>query len=183
MLIDFSNIQVQDKTFTRKGSTKEQMYHGFKFRKVVKEKNGEIEVTGKFFISDKVFTDLDLNNNCLMYFVSDGKVCLIVSNDESLDGTFLKSRKITTDGVVGVAKKGKLFKNEFLEADLVKAGIIDPSLENKNQYFTVEAVTELQNAPNYIVSVQTFVADITSDDESDEDEDEGTDVEEVDYEL
>lgn len=185
--MDFSNLKVVEKThkrFSAGGNT--QSYDNLRFKMKKNDENNQ----GRFFFSDKLFNELEMEDNCLQLLIApDKRVYLALISESKLDeegvevdGVFAKRRKMK-DG--SVTKKGKNFANIFLQEGLVDLNIISTDIL-VSQYLDVTKVEDVTSLPDYILGIYEVTAGTSNASASDEDEDdieEGTDEneEEVDF--
>jgi hypothetical protein len=123
-MLDFGNISVVEKTFTRTGGvSRKQAYNGIKFRRTASKKGGVEGIDTFFVVSNHLFEKLGLATNALTQIaLPDGSVGLIVVEDQDkLEpvAKFMRQSK-KTDGTF--QKKGKTINNDILRDALIAAG-------------------------------------------------------------
>lgn len=181
-MLEFGNLEIVEKTFTREGgATREQAYHGVKFRRYESEigkKTFEAENPGQtfvphvkeqFIVSNTVFEKFGLEDNALTQAKFGVKVFLLVVEDQDavkpeakiLRRSFNKADKTPLD-------KGKMFSNDFLSADLIEIGVLDKD-QHGNQYLSVKDVSaEVTGLPAHVKAVYEIGKDSTVDASKDE---------------
>lgn len=171
-MIQFGDLEVVEKTFTREGgAVRTQTYNGLKFRRYASKK-GEKEAleAGKtfapfidesFHISNAAYAQLDLENNALTQTITkDGQVILLAVEDQDEKGVKAKfMRRSFSKADNSPSKKGKMFSNEFLSAPLVANGVLDGTAHG-NQYIALQAV-EIAGLPAEVKGAYLLVKDTT----------------------
>jgi hypothetical protein len=170
-MLEFGNLEIVEKTFTREGSgPRGQAYDGIKFRRYTTNKKGaEGSIIESFVISNELWNKLNLDTYALTQAKADGKVLLIVLEDQDEvkpHAKFMRrSYKGTNREPLG---KGKTFNNDFLTDDLISIGVLDKET-HENQYLALEDVTEVYGAgrPAHVKGIYSVVQDTTVDKEQD----------------
>jgi len=161
-MIQFGNLNVVEKTFSRKDvAPRGQAYEGIKFRRYDSKKAGEESVQEVFVIADKAFEKLNLETLALAQANFDGKVFLLVVEDQDEVEPIAKfmRRSKKRDGTL--QKKGKMFNNTFLKDALIEAGILDGTTR-ENQYLSLSNVTaEVAGLPSHVSAVYQIEKDAT----------------------
>lgn len=154
--INFEALQSVEKANTKVGTPKGQSFD-VRFRKFFTKKGGDKPET-KFFISDKVWDELNLDSMALKQFNEKGesgkieRVFLgVVSNEE---GIILRK----TDKLKEGGKKGRNFKSTLLEDALIEAGVINSEVIGLNQRLQFVSVGENNGTKFYQVVVDTVQA-------------------------
>jgi hypothetical protein len=168
-MINFGDLEVVEKTFTREGgAVRTQSYNGIKFRRYDSNKGKkDAEAEGKefvpfveeqFIISNKAWADLNLETYALTQ--AKGGLLMVLEDQEEVKpvAKFLRT-SITKEGKP--QKKGKMFSNEFLVADLVETGAITAT-EKRNHYLKlVDVSAQVQGMPDHVKGVYQLVEDDT----------------------
>jgi hypothetical protein len=168
-MIKFGDLEVVEKTFTREGgAVRTQAYTGIKFRRYESEKGKKAaQEEGKefvpfmeeqFVISNKAWEQLGLEENALLQTKKGNQVILLSladSDNVKPAPKFLRRSFAKVDGAP--QKKGKMFSNEFLTADLVSAGVIDAT-KLGNQYIALQDVTsQVADLPSHVKGAYMLV--------------------------
>lgn len=170
MQINFGELELVEKTFTREGgAVRTQNYNGIKFRRYQSTKGKKAaEEAGiaftpfteeQFVISNKAWEALNLDENALAQVKHGSNVLLLVLEDQDQVKPHAKfcRKQINKDG--SASKKGKMFSNEFLAADLVAAGVLNAEGIG-NQFIGLEDVTSsIQGMPAHVKGVYKLVPD------------------------
>jgi|NOAtaT_7_FD_contig_41_5704649_length_931_multi_1_in_0_out_0_2 hypothetical protein len=160
-MLDFGNISVVEKTFTRTGGvSRKQAYNGIKFRRTASKKGGVEGIDTFFVVSNHLFEKLGLATNALTQIaLPDGSVGLIVVEDQDkLEpvAKFMRQSK-KTDGTF--QKKGKTINNDILRDALIAAGTLSADAMG-SQFLTLESVAA-SNVPAHVKGVYKIVVDAT----------------------
>lgn len=177
-MLEFGNLEIVEKTFTRENvSPRGQAYDGIKFRrfesskgrKAAEEAGEEFtpQIETQFIISNSAFEKLNLTEYAITEAKIDGKVLLLVVEDQdevAPVAKFLRQSYVKKTGEK--SKKGKMFSNPIMEEHLTQVGVL--SQDKGNQYLSLTPV-ELSGAPAvvkaaYEIGVDTSV-DASKDDE------------------
>lgn len=170
-MLQFGDLEVVEKTFTREGGTvRTQAYNGIKFRRYESEKGKKAAekegsaftpfIEEQFVISNKAWETLGLENNALTQVKNGNQVMLLVLEDQDEvkpHAKFLRRSFSKADGTP--QKKGRMFSNEFLSADLVAAGILKGE-ELGNQFLALEDITsQVAGLPAHVKAVYNITVD------------------------
>lgn len=136
--MNFNKLQSVDTTNDRKPRTgtgvRVQKYEGFKYTRGMRHDKDkkELGIEGKFFISNKQWAALNLDQYGLKQFTDSetGETVVAVVADENAT-MFKKSKKSPSN------KKSKSAKWTRLEAALNKLGVIDMNALDVNQFINV----------------------------------------------
>ena len=145
-MFNVSNLKAVEKANTKKAgvSTKTQNF-SLRFRKFDSKKSGE---QTKFYVSDKLWAELDLDNKGLKQFIDPENNSLVYL------GVVPSEQAKILKGKTGI--KGRNFKAVLLDAALSTAGLIDLNLKDKSQYLKLVNVGSEGDAVFYQI-----VADVT----------------------
>ncbi len=153
MNFNFSNLKAVSKANTKVGTPRGQNFD-VRFRRATTKKGGleEARIDTKFHISDKVWDALDLENKGAMQFVApSGEVLFITCPNE--DAVLLKRTNKLEEG----GSKGRNFKAEILEKDLISAGVLKAEVLG-NQFLKFEP-TSVEGLPEgytaFVIAVDT----------------------------
>lgn len=170
-MINFGELEIVEKTFTREsGAVRTQAYNGIKFRRYESTKGKKAaEEEGRefipfteeqFVISNKAWEQLGLEENALTQVKSGNSVMLLALADQDEVKPHAKFlRRSFSKASNEPQKKGKMFSNEFLSADLVAAGILDGE-KHGNQYLALTDVTsQIAGLPSHVKAVYSLSID------------------------
>lgn len=188
-MLEFGNLEVVERTFTRANvSPRGQAFDGIKFRrfestkgKKAAEKNG-IDFTPfietQFVISDKAYELMGLDENALTEAKSDGKVLLMVVEDQDKLKPVAKFLRQSYKEGGAKSKKGKFFSNPIMEEHLTEVGVL--GTEVGNQYLKLTPV-EVSGAPSHVKAVYQLEVDSSVDASADTNDDSQSEDSERDF--
>lgn len=152
MNLQFGSLKIVEKTFTREqGAVRGQAYDGIKFRRFESnkgkkdaEEQGETFtpiVQEQFVVSNKAFTTMNLDEYALLQAEFEGKVFLLVVEDQDQVEPAAKFLRASMSKDGKVLKKGKMFSNSFLSDSLIASGVLSKD-SMENQYLSITDVTK-----------------------------------------
>lgn len=180
-MLEFGKLEIVEKTFTREpGAVRGQAYEGIKFRryestkgKKAAEEVGEAWtpfIEEQFVISNKAFAQLNLEENALVQAKQGNQVFLLVVDDQEAVEPAAKFARRSTNKDGSLAKKGKMFSNEFLMNDLIAVGALNKDGKG-NQYLSITDVTkEVAGAPAVVHAIYLLDVDKSVDPTKDDEE-------------
>lgn len=180
-MLEFGKLEIVEKTFTREpGAVRGQAYEGIKFRryestkgKKAAEEAGEAWtpfIEEQFVISNKAFAQLNLEENALVQAKQGNQVFLLVVDDQEAVEPAAKFARRSTNKDGSLAKKGKMFSNEFLMNDLIAVGALNKDGKG-NQYLSITDVTkEVAGAPAVVHAIYLLDVDKSVDPAKDNEE-------------
>jgi len=167
-MVDFGSLEIVEKTFTREGgAVRVQNFKGIKFRRYESKKGAKDAaeegkaftpfVEEQFVVSKAAWDALNLEENALAQ-VKGGLLLVLADQDEvKPHAKFLRKSFTKADGVA--QKKGKMFFNEFLTADLIESGALKAEVLG-NQFLKLEDVTSsVSGLPSHVSGVYKLVVD------------------------
>ena len=171
--IQFGNIEIVEKTFTRTGGiVRVQQYHGFKYRRALSKRKGDEEDTVReiFVVSNTAYNQMNLDTLALTHAKHGDNVLLLVLEDQDnlKPPAKIMKRKMSKEGEP--LKKGKSFSNEFLSKDLEDIGVLTPG-QMGNQYIAIVDVTQsIGGLPEHVKAVFQLIKDETAVDNGEEED-------------
>lgn len=186
--MNFGNLEIQDKTYSRESHPRGQAFEGIKFRRYIsKAKNTKKNKVKEIFtVSDVLFEKLNLNNYALAQanIPNGGGVLLLVVEDQDEKKPVAKfmrksSHKDKETGQIVQEDKTGSFSNDLLVGALTKVGLLgtEPVLK---AYFNLEDVTnqpDYADKPSHVVGIYKVVKDEAATAAAQqEDEDDAADV-------
>lgn len=180
-MLEFGKLEIVEKTFTREaGAVRTQAYNGIKFRRSESNKGKKAAIeTGvdfvpslseQFFLSNAAFAKLGIIEFALTEAKIGNQVLLMVLEDKDDLNPPAKFCRQSVNKDKTLAKKGKMFSNEFLMKDLEAVGVLKAG-ELGNQYLALTEVTaEISGLPTHIKAVYNVTVDTTVDADSDDED-------------
>lgn len=180
-MLEFGKLEIVEKTFTREGgAVRTQAYNGIKFRRSESNKGKKAAVEAnedfkpsiqeQFFLSNAAFAKLGILEYALTEAKIGDKVLLMVLEDKDDLNPPAKFCRQSTNKDNTLAKKGKMFSNEFLSKDLESIGVLKAD-QLGNQYLALTDVTaEVSGAPAHIKAIYNVTVDTSVNAEEDDED-------------